>query len=61
MPPGAEQCLEEQFHNIDISTKTLGLSITSGELKLGPDCDSLRADPRLNKLLERLSPRWFTS
>jgi hypothetical protein len=56
MPPGTELCLEEQFHNMDKSTRTLGVSITSGELKLGPDCDSLRADPRFNKLLERLSP-----
>ena len=43
------------FETLDISVK-LPLGITYGELKLDPDLDSLRTDPRFAKLLSQLEP-----
>ena len=50
-------------HEADLAFQLLGLSIktpggiTYGDLRLDPDLDSLRADPRFDKLLAELAPR----
>jgi hypothetical protein len=44
------------FQVLNISIKTPA-GITYGDLRLDPDLDSLRADPRFDKLLAELAPR----
>ena len=44
------------FETLDILVK-IPLGITYGELKLDPDLDSLRTDPRFAKLLAQLAPK----
>jgi serine/threonine protein kinase len=43
------------FQVLDVSIKTPG-GVTYGDLKLNPDWDPLRADPRFDKLLAELAP-----
>jgi hypothetical protein len=49
-------------HEVDLAFKLLGLSIKTpggisyGYLRLDPDLNSLRADPRFDKLLAELAP-----
>jgi hypothetical protein len=43
------------FQALDVSIKTTG-GISYGELKLDPDWDPLRTDPRFDKLLAQLAP-----
>jgi Flp pilus assembly protein TadD len=45
------------FQALDVSIRTPARAITYGELKLHPDWDSLRTDPRFDKLLTELAPR----
>jgi tetratricopeptide (TPR) repeat protein len=44
------------FQALDVSVRTPASGITYGELKLGPDWDPVRADPRFEKLLAQLAP-----
>jgi hypothetical protein len=44
------------FQVLDVSIKTPG-GVSYGDLKLNPDFDPLRADPRFDKLLAQLAPK----
>ena len=44
------------FQELDVSPKT-PRGVSYGELKLDPDWDPLRTDPRFNKLLAQLAPK----
>jgi hypothetical protein len=44
------------FQELDVSAKT-PMGVTYGGLKLDPDWDPLRTDPRFNKLLAQLAPK----
>ena len=44
------------FQILDVSIKT-PRGVSYGELKLNPDFDPLRADPRFDKLLAELAPK----
>ena len=44
------------FQELDVSTKT-PRGVSYGDLKLDPDWDPLRTDPRFNKLLAQLAPK----
>jgi tetratricopeptide (TPR) repeat protein len=44
------------FQELDVSAKTPG-GVSYGDLKLDPDWDPLRTDPRFNRLLAQLAPK----
>jgi tetratricopeptide (TPR) repeat protein len=44
------------FQELDVSAKT-PIGVTYGDLKLDPDLDPLRTDPRFNRLLAQLAPK----
>jgi hypothetical protein len=46
---------ELAFQILDVSIKT-PKGVSYGDLKLNPDWDPLRADPRFDKLLTELAP-----
>ena len=45
------------FQVLDVSVRTPASGISYGKLKLGPEWDLLRSDPRFDKLLAQLAPR----
>ena len=44
------------FRTLDVAIKLPASEISYGELKLDPNWDSIRMDPRFDKLLAQLAP-----
>jgi hypothetical protein len=44
------------FRTLDVTIKLPASEISYGELKLDPNWDSIRMDPRFEKLLAQLAP-----